>query len=88
MTEPYRDPARAPYVGDRKNNTLPWTMAALAGAAVLGLVIFGVTRDDDERTVGNPPAVTTGQNDGTPARPIPMNPNATTPQPDPSQPQR
>ena len=86
MSEPYRDPARAPYVGDRKPNVMPWALAALAGAFILGLIFWGMS---DRTPVANAPAdQTTGETNRAPAKPIPANPNATTPQPDPAQPTR
>ena len=61
MSEPYRDPARAPYITrDRSNNTMGWTLGALAAAAILGVVFYSMAgaRTDRTPTAANPPAVT------------------------------
>jgi hypothetical protein len=59
MATPYRDPQRGPYVGDRKNNTMAWTLGALAALFMLGLFFF---MGSDTRTARTNDPATTGQN--------------------------
>ncbi len=72
------------HIRPRYNYTMEWTLGAVAAALLLGLVVWGMSGDN--RSASNPAPTTTGQSSREPAGPIPTNPNATTPQPDPAQP--
>jgi hypothetical protein len=70
---------------DSSNSSWGWPVGILAGFLVLGFLFFSIATPED-RTATNAAPTTTGQADRARARPLPANPNATTPQRDPAQP--
>jgi hypothetical protein len=68
MSDPYRDPARDPYVGER-SNTATWALGILAVLLLIGAGFWAMNRDGGT-TAANPPAVTASPS-AAPGRPAP-----------------
>jgi hypothetical protein len=56
MSDPYRDPARGPYVRQRTNTT-GWTLGILAVLLLIGAGFWAMNRGGGPTTAANPPAV-------------------------------
>jgi hypothetical protein len=70
MSEPYRDPARGPYVRERSNTT-GWTLGILAILLLIGLAYWGMNHNSGATNAANTPPVTAtpGAVPGRPAAP-------------------
>jgi hypothetical protein len=52
MSDPYRDPARGPYVRER-TNTMGWALGILAALFLIGLSYWGVNRNGGTTNTAN-----------------------------------
>lgn len=84
MNDPNDDIARRNMNAKPRTDERPgWVVPAIVGAVlVAGFLVFAMS-GDWSRTATNPASETTGRSEqapAPPARPLPANPNATTPQ--------
>jgi len=56
MSDPYRDPARGPYVGGRTNMTV-WALGTVMVLLLIGLGYWSMSRNGGTTSAANPPAV-------------------------------
>jgi hypothetical protein len=69
MSDPYRDPARGPYVRERPN-TVTWTLGILAVLLLIGAGFWAMNHGGGALNAANPPAVTASPS-AAPGRPAP-----------------